>query len=252
MFPQRTGRLLRCQLDPDAQRLTEARRQVLEPIEGLGREPVPASRHDEQVVEVPHQSLTAADRAGQARALGPSDPSLHGVAVESAEQIIQGRAQVERVQPEDLGARQTGPRLLPLRPRTDLDVPPALLARLPPAHNPHWRPGHFLRGVPEGYRETLKHGRNVIADPDLARYWDDLALVTRAPLFSGARWGAIWRLNTGANDGLIHRERFLYPNVKRAPLADLATRRLDHERHVMKTPVQYQWVQPKPSPAENH
>ena len=35
-------------------------------------------------------------------------------------------------------------------------------------------------------------------------------------------------------------------------LADLATRRLDHERHVMKTPVQYQWVQPKPSPAENH
>ena len=35
-------------------------------------------------------------------------------------------------------------------------------------------------------------------------------------------------------------------------LADLATRRLDHERHVMKAPVQFQWVQPKPAQAENH
>jgi arabinofuranosyltransferase len=100
-----------------------------------------------------------------------------------------------------------------------------LLSRLPAAKSSHWRPGHFLRGIPDGYLETLRGGANVIQDRDLARYWNDLALVTRAPVWSAARWGAIWRLNTGADDHLIHRERFLYPYVKRFALADLANKR---------------------------
>ena len=32
-------------------------------------------------------------------------------------------------------------------------------------------------------------------------------------------------------------------------LADFATRRMDHELHTTRTPVQYEWVQPKPDPA---
>jgi arabinofuranosyltransferase len=75
-----------------------------------------------------------------------------------------------------------------------------LLARLPvasPADPGGWRIGHFKRELPTGYRETVAGGRNVIADPAVARLYDDLRLVTTGPLFSRARWGAIWRLNVG-------------------------------------------------------
>lgn len=72
------------------------------------------------------------------------------------------------------------------------------LARLPvatPADPGSWRIGHFERALPAGYRETVASGRNEIADPALARLYDDLRLVTAGPLFTRARWGAIWRLN---------------------------------------------------------
>jgi arabinofuranosyltransferase len=49
--------------------------------------------------------------------------------------------------------------------------------------------------VPEGYLETLATGHNQIADASLAALWDDLARVTRDPLFTAARWRAILRLN---------------------------------------------------------
>jgi arabinofuranosyltransferase len=94
-----------------------------------------------------------------------------------------------------------------------------LLARLPPRYNPNLRVGHYQRHVPEGYVETLRTGDNRIADPDLAAYYDELALVTRGPLFSGDRWAAIWRLNTGGLDALIDFERYYYPTMQRAELA---------------------------------
>lgn len=74
------------------------------------------------------------------------------------------------------------------------------LARLPArdAHDPRaWRIGHFERDLPAGYSETIAADRNLIKDPALARLYDDLRLVTRGPLFSGERWRAIWRLNSG-------------------------------------------------------
>lgn len=73
-----------------------------------------------------------------------------------------------------------------------------LRARLPVPPGREWRIGHFPRAVPKGYLKTLASGRNQLADPALAALWDDLALVTRGPLFSAARFAAIARLNFGA------------------------------------------------------
>jgi arabinofuranosyltransferase len=77
-----------------------------------------------------------------------------------------------------------------------------LLARLPPA-DPDWRIGHFGRLMPDGYRETLETGENRITDPNLAAYYDKLALVIRGDLFDGDRLRAIWQINTGAYDGYL-------------------------------------------------
>jgi arabinofuranosyltransferase len=70
-----------------------------------------------------------------------------------------------------------------------------------------WRQGHFIRRLPEGYFATLLTGDNHLRDPDLARYWDDVALVTRAPLFAPGRWAAIVRLARGGRDPRLARAR---------------------------------------------
>ncbi|MBL8727403.1 MAG: hypothetical protein JNM25_03155 [Planctomycetes bacterium] len=72
-----------------------------------------------------------------------------------------------------------------------------LLMRLP--IRGEWRIGHFTRGIPEGYLESLAHGDNRIVHPGLRAYYDDLRLVLRAPLWQGERLAALWRLVTGAN-----------------------------------------------------
>lgn len=70
-----------------------------------------------------------------------------------------------------------------------------LLARLP-VSGP-WRIGHFEREIPQGYIQTLRTGVNQIQNPNLAAYYDQLALITRGPLFSRERLIAIWKMNTG-------------------------------------------------------
>ncbi len=81
-----------------------------------------------------------------------------------------------------------------------------LLARLPGQTNGSfnrlggelaWKVGHVSRPLPAGYLETLRSGENLLEDPDLARLWDDLALVTRGPLWTDERWRAILRLHSG-------------------------------------------------------
>ncbi len=75
-----------------------------------------------------------------------------------------------------------------------------LLARLPPKREVNWRIGHFDRAIPAGYKETLQEGKNVLADPDLALYYDKLSLLTHGPLFDGERLREIWAMNTGRYD----------------------------------------------------
>lgn len=81
---------------------------------------------------------------------------------------------------------------IPRRSQTERDTSPAFR-----------RIGHLMRDVPPGYVQTLETGRNAIQDPHLAEYYDHLALVIRGPIFSRERLGEIWRLNTGAYDGLM-------------------------------------------------
>lgn len=67
-----------------------------------------------------------------------------------------------------------------------------LLARLEP--EPGFRVGHPTRDLPEGYLESLETGENRIVDPTVARLYDDVRLAVSGPVWSAARWGAIWRL----------------------------------------------------------
>jgi arabinofuranosyltransferase len=78
-----------------------------------------------------------------------------------------------------------------------------LLARMPIGTNAGWRPGHFFRALPAGYRESIEQRANLVRDPDLHAYYDVLLEITRGPLFSGHRMVAIWRLNTGTYDPLL-------------------------------------------------
>jgi arabinofuranosyltransferase len=67
------------------------------------------------------------------------------------------------------------------------------LARLPSV--PDFRPGHFRREIPAGYRETLASGDNTLQDARLRRIYDDVRQVTRGPLLSADRLKAIGRLH---------------------------------------------------------
>lgn len=74
----------------------------------------------------------------------------------------------------------------------------AFIARLPaPDLMQHWGRGHLFRAIPEGYVESVETGDNLIVDPALHELYGDLQLVISGPLFSRARFVAIWNLNTG-------------------------------------------------------
>jgi arabinofuranosyltransferase len=66
-----------------------------------------------------------------------------------------------------------------------------LLARLPP--EPDWRIGHFVRAIPAGYVDSCQHRQNLIEDPEIHALYDDVLMLTRAPLFEPGRFKAIWR-----------------------------------------------------------
>lgn len=94
-----------------------------------------------------------------------------------------------------------------------------LLARMPTVRQP-WRSGHFRRVFPQGYMESLELDRNVIPDPDLALFYDKLALITRGELFAPGRWEAIWKMNTGQYESLIDKAFYSY-FATRVPLQEV-------------------------------
>lgn len=102
-----------------------------------------------------------------------------------------------------------------------------LLARLPTVRDRQWRIGHFTRAIPEGYIETLEFGRNVIADKNLAQYYDKLTLITRGLLLDRQRWVAIWKMNTGHYDDLIDFDTYRYPTVVKVDIDEVNTRKVD-------------------------
>ena len=95
-----------------------------------------------------------------------------------------------------------------------------LLARLPVAAHMHHRIGHFGRIVPPGYKRTLETGKNVIADPSLAVYYDKLNILTRGEIFSFHRWWEIVKFNFGMSDHLI--DDYLSPHLVRVAYEDVS------------------------------
>ena len=88
-----------------------------------------------------------------------------------------------------------------------------LLARLPAVREANFYIGHFHRIVPQGYVSTIYSGKNQLIDPDLALYYDQLKLVVRGKLFDPQRWAAIWKINTGQLNSLIHTDTYRYPEM---------------------------------------
>jgi arabinofuranosyltransferase len=78
-----------------------------------------------------------------------------------------------------------------------------LLARLPVAADKTWRIGHFKRDIPLGYVQTFRDNQNDLKNAALIEYYDHLRLITSGPLWSAARWAAIWKINTGGYDYLL-------------------------------------------------
>ncbi len=78
-----------------------------------------------------------------------------------------------------------------------------LLSRLPIYTPKKWRIGHFTRGEPPGYTETLESGTNQIADSSLAEFYDRLTTVIRDPLFNWNRCKEIWKFNAGQYSHLL-------------------------------------------------
>ncbi len=110
-----------------------------------------------------------------------------------------------------------------------------LLARLP--SQPHWRIGHFHRGIPAGYLETLESGTDVIKSKELALYYAKLRYVTSGPLFDLHRLIEIWKLNTGAYD-------YLLKAYNDHPLTAIMISKTEHVLLTPKTPS----PSPPPSP----
>lgn len=80
-----------------------------------------------------------------------------------------------------------------------------LLARLPVKGD--WRPGHYERAVPEGYRQRRVDGSTALADPRLDAYYGKLQILTQQkPLLSSERLGVILRFNLGVYDDLVRPE----------------------------------------------
>ena len=70
-----------------------------------------------------------------------------------------------------------------------------LMTRLPAIHQEGFRIGHVIRPLPGGYPETLRSGKNLIKDKEIADYYEKLKEVVSAPLFSAKRFKTIWELN---------------------------------------------------------
>jgi arabinofuranosyltransferase len=102
-----------------------------------------------------------------------------------------------------------------------------LLTRLPAKDPGKWRIGHIVRRVPEGYYESLVTGENRIHHPGLRAYWDALRLATRAPVFDGKRWRALWQLWSGELDAGFR--DFVATEYRTPPTVDVAAADLADE-----------------------
>jgi arabinofuranosyltransferase len=80
------------------------------------------------------------------------------------------------------------------------------LARLPAKYEKDWRIGHIRREIPNGYRESVQTGINMVKDNNLAQYLDIIWEITRSKyIFSKSRIQKIININLGKYQYLIDR-----------------------------------------------
>ncbi|MEO8799540.1 MAG: hypothetical protein ABI551_16730 [Polyangiaceae bacterium] len=85
-----------------------------------------------------------------------------------------------------------------------IGLPDPLIARIPPRNLVDgWGRGHFFHDIPDGYVASQETGDNLVADPNLHAYYDQLRILTRGPIFSRERFVAIYRMNTGRYNHLV-------------------------------------------------
>ncbi len=60
-----------------------------------------------------------------------------------------------------------------------------------------WRIGHLRRDIPRGYVQSVKLDENKLKDPALARYYDAIRSLTRAPVWSRERWRTMLSFHLG-------------------------------------------------------
>jgi len=89
------------------------------------------------------------------------------------------------------------------------------LARLPMSQSREWRAGHYHRDLPRGYYESRLTRENHLQEPHLAMLWDDISQLDHEPLFTLARWQAIWRIN------IVYYWTGYYKNIGEYYFADL-------------------------------
>ena len=96
----------------------------------------------------------------------------------------------------------------------------AFLARLPPRAVPNWRTGHWVREIPAGYLESRSQGGNRLAEPMLARLYDQVQTLTEGDLFSWARLRLAWWF-LGGTPIEIDRQALRYPVSKQVLYEEL-------------------------------
>ncbi|HSC85828.1 MAG TPA: hypothetical protein VLC09_01100 [Polyangiaceae bacterium] len=88
-----------------------------------------------------------------------------------------------------------------------------LLARLPASHVEASRVGHYTRTLPPGYLETLREGQNRFVDPKLGEFYGHVKRIVSGPIWSKQRWRSIWKLQTGALEGLLDRDAIAFASA---------------------------------------
>lgn len=74
-----------------------------------------------------------------------------------------------------------------------------LLARLRADYSPeYFWVGHIARALPQGYYESCDKQTNLISDPAVREYCDELCVITRGELFTRERWKLILQFNLGS------------------------------------------------------
>lgn len=90
----------------------------------------------------------------------------------------------------------------------------AMRARMPRMAT-DWSPGHTTREIPIDYEDSLIEKKSLIEDPYISLYFTKFSLIIQSDdLFTWERFKAIYELNTGQLEEILHSSNWFRPNNK--------------------------------------